>query len=149
MTVFPLSILISNLFSILYHDQDADKKKAMRNALVTDKTKLPYWFSKFESRLTENEARGSKNGYFVGDTMTVADLKAYYNIDPFVTGAWGFDGAPLLKAAPKVAAFMEKMKADENIVKFEAAFAAQQEKSKANEEDNVHVVKGKNVYAAM
>ena len=46
-------------------------------------------------------------------------------------------------------AHFKKMSDDENLKKFDAAFDAQVEKTKANPEDNVHVVKGKNVYVAM
>jgi len=127
-----------------------DELKKAREALVTDKGKLPYWFSKFENRLTENEARGFKNGYFVGDSMTVADLKAFYGMNGLMSGGWDhLDVSPLMKDIPKIAAFVKKMNEDEGIKKFNAAFAAQQAKTKENPEDKVHVIKGKNVYMSL
>ena len=59
--------------------KDAAKKKAMRLALMQP-DKFPYWFNKFENRFTENEGRGFKNGFIVGDTMTIADLKYVYSL---------------------------------------------------------------------
>jgi len=133
--------------------KDAEKKKAMRLELMKE-DKFPYWFQKFENRFTENEARGSKSGYIVGDTMTVADLKLYYSISFLTSGRVDhIDGDVLLKAVPKVTAFTAKMKDDENIKKFEAAFAKQCEEMKARMEadakDNEYFVKGKAVYAEM
>merc|ERR1711879_742085 len=98
---------------------------------------FPYWFQKFENRFTENEARGSKSGYIVGDKMTVADLKLYYSLGFLTSGRVDhIDGAVLLKAVPKV-----------------TAFAKQQEEMKArreaNAEDNEFVVKGKAVFLEM
>jgi len=133
--------------------KDAEKKKAMRLELMKE-DKFPMWFQKFENRFTENEARGSKSGYIVGDKMTVADLKLYYSLGFLTSGRVDhIDGNALLKAVPKVTAFVAKMKDDENIKKFEAAFAKQQEDMKARIEaeatDNVFVVKGKAVFLEM
>ena len=36
---------------------------------------LRYWLDKFVARIDENAKRGNKNGLFVGDTLTIADLK--------------------------------------------------------------------------
>ena len=36
---------------------------------------LRYWLDKFVARIEENAKRGNKNGLFVGDTLTIADLK--------------------------------------------------------------------------
>ncbi len=59
------------------------------------------------------------------------------------------DGDVLLKGTPKVTAFLAMMKANDKIKAFEAAFAAQQAKTKEDANVKAHVVKGKNVYAAM
>jgi len=126
-----------------------DQKKAMRLEMMKP-DKLPYWMQKFDNRFTENEKRGNKNGFVVGDSMTVADLKLYFSVHFLCGGAVDhIDGAELLKPVAKLSAFYEKMKADENLKKFDEAFKAQQAKTKANAEDNVHVIKGKNVYVAM
>ena len=55
--------------------EDENEKKEAVKALMKDKYGLPYWFKKFEARLEENEKRGNKNGFFVGDSITIADLK--------------------------------------------------------------------------
>ena len=54
-------------------DEDA-KAKAAKELVKADGS-LAYWLNKFESRLEENEKRGNKNGFFVGDSITIADLK--------------------------------------------------------------------------
>lgn len=111
---------------------------------------LRYRFGKFEARLTENEARGCKSGYFVGDTMTVADLKAFYGLNGMAAGNWDFlDVSPILAKMPKITAFLKMMNEDEGIKKFNAAFKAQMEKTKADAKDNVHIIKGKNVYVSL
>jgi len=132
-----------------FREPDADKKKAMRLALMAD-DKLPYWIGKFEQRMEENEKRGNKNGFSVGDSMTVSDIKLYYGL-VFLTGGAldDIDGPKLMKPNKRLAAFLEKMKADENLVKFEAAFKAQQDKYDKGKGEADHVVKGKNVYAAL
>lgn len=126
-----------------------DEKKAMRLALM-EKDKLPYWMGKFEQRLEENEARGNKNGFAVNDTMTVADIKLYY-LTVFLTAddLDHIDGAALMKPCPKFTAFAAKMKAEEGIKKFEAAFAKRVEAYDKGKGASEHIVAGKNVYAEM
>jgi len=133
-------------------ETDEEKKKALQAALVTDKTKLPYWFGKFEARLVENEKRGNKNGYFVGDALTVADLKFFYTAGFFMDSKapWGFDATPLLKECPKIKAFMDTMDANEDLKKFHALWEAKSAESKADDKaPQEHVYPGKNVYAPM
>ena len=36
---------------------------------------MRYWLNKFLLRIEENAKRGNKNGLFVGDSLTIADLK--------------------------------------------------------------------------
>ena len=140
---------VEDLFPLLvpyFVEKDADKRKALAAAAMGE-GKLPYWYSKFEQRLTENEAKGFKSGFFVGDKMTVADLKGFTGMT-FNDGLDDFDMATLLKDLPKSAAFWAMMKDHGEILAFNAAFKAQQEKTAANADDNVHVRKGKNVYIA-
>jgi len=133
--------------------KDADKKKAMRLALM-EPGKFPYWFQKFENRFTENEARGCKNGFVVGDTMTIADLKLYLHLSFLCSGEVDhIDGAALLKPVPKLSAYLQRMEADENIKKFNEAFEKQKAEVKAkmekDEKDNTFIVTGKNVYSSL
>jgi len=133
--------------------KDPEKKKAMRLAMM-EAGKLPYWFQKFENRLTENEARGRKNGFVVGDTMTIADLKLYSQLSFLCSGKVDhIDGATLLKPVAKLSAYLEMMAANEEIKKFNAAFEKQQAEVKAktekDENDNEFLVKGKNVYSSL
>jgi len=129
-----------------YLESDADKKKAMCEEYM--KEKVPYWFGKFEARLTENEARGSKNGYFVGDTLTVADLK-WHSCVAFCQMLPGMDIPKMFKEFPKLGANFAKIDGDEKMKAFDAAFKAQVEKYTANPEESEFVVEGKSVYLSL
>lgn len=67
-------------------DSADDVKRAMRGNLGSKENRarmiavdglLTYWLNRFELRLIENAKRGCTNGYFVGDVLTIADLKAF------------------------------------------------------------------------
>ena len=112
--------------------KDEEKKKTARLKLM-EADKLPYWLNKFESRLQENEKRGNKNGYFVGDKITIADLKAYYMFNFATSGNLDYiDGVKLLEPVKRVTAFIAKIKGDDNMKKFEEAFAASTKEYKDN-----------------
>jgi len=131
---------VFGLIAAYFTEQDADKKKALAAVAMAD-DKMPYWMGKFEQRLTENEARGNKSGFLVGDSMTVGDLKTYCMLS-VIHGLPDFDVDQMTKANAKLAAFWAQMQANEDIKKFDAMFKAQLEKKDVTE----HVVKGKNVY---
>eukprot|EP00484_Ammonia_sp_Unknown_P003215 CAMPEP_0197073110 /NCGR_PEP_ID=MMETSP1384-20130603/210436_1 /TAXON_ID=29189 /ORGANISM="Ammonia sp." /LENGTH=290 /DNA_ID=CAMNT_0042511937 /DNA_START=80 /DNA_END=952 /DNA_ORIENTATION=+ len=63
-------------------ETDKEKQKAMRLALIADDGALTAFLKKFALRMEENEKRGNKNGFIVGDTLSIADL--------FLFGAMGF-----------------------------------------------------------
>merc|ERR1719419_1575851 len=103
---------------------------------------LPYWTGRFEERLKENESRGNKNGFFVGDSMTVADLKYYVTLKN-INALQSFpEMDEMLKNFPKVAAFWSNMNGNEEIKKFEALFAEQEKKTDEKE----FLWEGRNVY---
>jgi len=58
--------------------KDAEDKKAQGTEFCKEaeaKYTLRYWMDKFLCRIDENAKRGNKNGLFVGDSLTIADLK--------------------------------------------------------------------------
>lgn len=61
----------------IYHNKDVQSAEVKK---LSASDKLPFWLKKFENRLNENEKRGNKNGFIVGDTLSVADLKLYYQL---------------------------------------------------------------------
>merc|ERR1719445_2939070 len=128
-------------------EQDKAKKKKMAEDLLgkNGDGKLCYYYGKIENRLAENEAKGNKNGFFVGDGMTVCDLKVFTAIT-FNETLDDFDMDAIFKPFPKLTAFYAMMKAHEKIKAFNTAFDAQLAKTKDNAADNVHVVKGKNAF---
>ena len=67
-------------------ESDPNKRSKMRKALFNpdNGTKaLPYFFKKFETRFIENEQRGNKNGFVVGNSLSIADLKLWTFIATF------------------------------------------------------------------
>ena len=132
-------------------EQDVNKRKEMAAAAMKE-DKLPYWLKKFELRLEENEKRGNKNGFFVGDSFTVADLKVFAAME-YIETVPDVDAGELFKAVPKLPAFVAQMNAIEKIQDFKAMFKVQQEKSpvwtQADPVVTEHIVKGRNVYIEM
>lgn len=77
---------INGLLGPSIHEQDEEKRQAMRSELA-EKT-LPEWAAYFE-RLLENNG---STGFIVGNSLTVADLKLYWIIDWLTSGI--LDGIP-------------------------------------------------------
>ena len=77
---------ISNLMSASMREKDPDKKAALRTELGTET--LPRWLGFLEARLKLN----APSDYFVGDSMTVADLAVWRLMD-WLTGGI-LDGIP-------------------------------------------------------
>jgi len=108
-----------------------DEQKAAREALMAEDGKIAYWNGKFEARLAENAARGNEKGFFVGDALTVADLKFYYTLGFLKSGMLDYiEPADVAKGCDRINALLKTIGEDERIKKFEAAFAAQQAQSK-------------------
>ena len=62
---------------IVFGSKDAEDRKAQQIELCKKDGTLRYWLDKFLMRIEENAKRGNKNGLFVGDTLTIADLKFF------------------------------------------------------------------------
>ena len=77
-----------NLIGPTIREQDEEKKMAMRKALVAEDGSLTKWLQGL-SKLAE---RNGNNGYFVGSTGTIADLKANAVLGWLVSGI--LDGFP-------------------------------------------------------
>ena len=137
----------NDILSIMYPyigEQDTDKKKELAKEAKGD-DKLPYWLNKFEKRLEENEARGFKNGFFVGNALTVADLKIHGALE-FIDQFPDFNMDELMKPTPKLAALMAQINAMEKIQEYNAMFKEQLAKTAADPNHTVHVIEGRNEY---
>merc|ERR1712130_694507 len=78
---------------------------------------LTYLLNKMVLRLDENEKRGNKNGYFVGDSLTIADLAVLGSCSSLISGY--FDHIPkdlYTKNHPKLAAFLERMRLSRHLM---------------------------------
>ena len=86
--------------------------------------KLKLFLDKLTLRLEENAERGHKNGYFVGDSVTIADIKVFGHFRNYLNGEFehhlsGVTGTTLKDYGyDKMIAFVEKMENDEKIKKF-------------------------------
>ena len=104
---------------------DQNEIKRLRLTLH-EKDKLPYWYNKFELRLKENEERGNKNGFIVGDKMTIADLKLYYGLYMYICGRIDYiDGNKLLSECQRLKKFYEMMQNIKGFKEFNDNFANQ------------------------
>jgi prostaglandin-H2 D-isomerase / glutathione transferase len=77
---------INQILGPSMHEDNIDKKLAMRKLLVEDT--LPVWAGYIERLLVDN----GKTGFLVGDALSVADLKLYWIIDMLTNGS--LDGVP-------------------------------------------------------
>merc|ERR1712154_306968 len=99
---------------------EESKKKATEEMLKKDGS-FAYWLGKFEARLEENEKRGNKNGFFVGDSITIADLKfnSVFTYAGMVPGAMAF-----VKAGYKrISALLDAVSNNDKIKAFNEVFA--------------------------
>lgn len=77
---------INSLMGPSIHEQDAEKRMAMRKQLAEET--LPFWAGCFERLLVAN----GSTGYLVGNTLTIADLKLYWILEWLTSGI--LDGIP-------------------------------------------------------
>ena len=94
---------INCLLGPSFHEQDPDKKMAMRKQLAEET--LPEWAAYLERLLVNN----GSNGFIVGDNLTIADLKLYWVVDFLTSGM--LDGIPtsLLDKYAKVMTWRENI----------------------------------------
>jgi len=120
-----------------FMEKDAEKKAALMADLTKADGKLTYWLGKFEARLEENEKRGNKNGLFVGDTISIADLKAFM-MESQLQAMPDF-----FKAFPRITKFIGVVAADERVKAFNEQFAKNQAAYKEKPEEAVFQYAGK------
>jgi glutathione S-transferase len=77
---------INCLLAPSLHEQDTEKKMAMRKELAEET--LPFWVACLERLLVAN----GSTGFIMGNSLTVADLKLYWIIDWLTSGI--LDGIP-------------------------------------------------------
>ena len=80
--------LLNLCFIPFNHIKDENQKNKFFESLMSkDGGKMRAWFDKFELRLKENNVdRNNKNGYFVGDKLTIADLKLFGHLNNYFNG---------------------------------------------------------------
>mmetsp|Transcript_97961 Transcript_97961/g.119982 ORF Transcript_97961/g.119982 Transcript_97961/m.119982 type:complete len:255 (-) Transcript_97961:24-788(-) len=120
---------VQNMLAPSMQENDKDKKLEMRKQLLkkdSGSKGLLYWYQKFDDRLNENEKRGCNNGFFVGNSLTVADLKAYTSFLGLISG--NLDGIPkdTLKPYKKVSSFVDMMSKNNKIKSFDDIFKKNQ-----------------------
>merc|ERR1712087_92752 len=116
-----------NIFVKAAFIPDEEKKAKAVAAMMKDQ--FPYWAKKFETRLEENEKRGNKNGFFVGDSITIADLKfkSVFTYVAMVPGAMDF-----VKGYKRVSACLDAVGKNEKLKAFAEVFKKNMADSSAN-----------------
>ena len=77
---------INNLLGPSLHEQDTERKMAMRKVLAEET--LPFWMGCLDRLLVTN----GSTGFIAGNNLTIADLKLYWIIDWLTMGI--LDGIP-------------------------------------------------------
>ena len=90
-------------FSSVFREQDPDKKAQLTEKY--NKEQLPVYYANFEKILKENKGG---DGFFVGDSLTWADLQLYHYVSMYATLS-GSDIKELLKDSPKISALIERV----------------------------------------
>ena len=124
-------------------DQEEKKKKCAE--LCKEGGVLRYWLDRFLDRIEENAKRGNKNGLFVGDELSIADLK-FCGIGTYIYGMTpggkdvmnGDKYKPLLK-------IFESVKNNEKIKAFNEQLQKNIAAYKEKPENNVFKYAGKTV----
>ena len=120
--------VIINCFIPIMKAKEGKEREDLKNQLMNDEKgdkygKLRLWFDKFELRLKENnEDRNNKNGYFVGSTLTIADLKVFAHFVNYVNGI--FEKAFGIKSSiftdngyKRIQGFLDKLRNDNAKIK--------------------------------
>jgi prostaglandin-H2 D-isomerase / glutathione transferase len=89
-------------------EQDMEKKLAMRKPFAEQR--VPHWARALEKRLDDN----GNNGFFVGSSLTIADLKMLYVVEKLVDGS--LDGIPKTALDPfeKLSAWAKNVRSVRN-----------------------------------
>jgi len=90
-------------FVVIFRETDPERKAQLSQKYATEQ--LPVFYANFEKLLKEN-----KNGdlFFVGDSLTVADLTFYHYATMYVTFC-GQELKVLMKDHPKILALIERV----------------------------------------
>jgi len=95
-------------FVAVWRESDAEKKAQLAKKYITEQ--LPVYYGNFEKVLKENKGG---DGFFVGDSLTVADLTFYHyvsNVSMYThAGASEQELKDLLKKYPKLHGLIERV----------------------------------------
>jgi len=117
-----------------------DEKAAVAAKLCEQ---YPYWFGKLEQQLEQNEKRGNGNGYFVGNSLTIADLKSFSTL----AGLSAIPGiADLFEKYARLNAYFNRMSADADIKAAQAKYQVDFDAFKADNKQNLFKYAGKAVF---
>jgi len=112
-----------DIFVTIPNDKDAAKKKELREASIAKDGKLTQILNRLLARLQENEAAGNKNGFIVGDKLTIADTGLSSSLKHLTSGF--FDHIPqdlLSKDYPALQKYVNTVDNVDSIKKFNTAF---------------------------
>merc|ERR1712154_455500 len=118
---------------------------------------LRSWFDRFEQRLKENEDRGNVNGYFVGNMLSIADLKVFGHFRNYDNGLFEeLYGVPRTvwtdNGYHRISEFLRKMRQIPKIQTFITEYDRRMElfeSNNMNDEYRVRIYPGKLLFAKL
>ena len=128
--------------------------KEQRLELISKNGKLTYWLTKFEKRFNENIERGNKNGYIVGDKLTIADLKLFELFHSLFLIFTSYEDIPkdYITKFPNIQKHYQLIKENENVEEFLQKFSLRNSEFKLDPNDQdikIQTFKGKTVYGSL
>lgn len=128
-----------------FRAKDEEDKKTKCAEVCKEGGVLRYWLDKFLARIEENEKRGNKNGLFVGDELSIADLK-FCGVATYIYGMMPGGKAVLDedKYKPLLKIF-ESVKSNDKIKAFNEQLKKNIGAYKEKPENNVFKYNGKSV----
>ena len=128
-----------------------EEKKAAADELCKEGGTVRYWMDKFLNRIQETEKRGIKSGLFVGEELTIADLKFSATLKHLMQRVpqFGKDGVMGLDKYKPLLKVVEIVDGNEKIKAFEEQLQKNIATFKEKPENNVYKYAGKSVTGSL
>ena len=128
-----------------------EEKKAAAEALCADDGKFTYWVKKFRARQKEAADRGVKSGLFIGEELTIAELKFAATFG-FIMGRLpgsGKDGVLGKDEYKPLLDIIDKVNGNDKVKAFNEQFAKNTAAYKEKPENNTYKYAGKTVCGSL
>ena len=145
---------VEDLFGVLMGamrgKEKEEEKRAAGEELCKEGGQVRYWFGKFLNRIEEREKAGVKSGLFIGEDITIAELKFGTAISGLKTRASAIKDSPLLKLLEEekykpLLKIVDVVTSNEKVKAFTEQFVKNMEAHKEKPENNTFKYAGKYV----